>query len=138
MAQSVSIWTRRPDLIFEGSVTLDASGNWSSPKNDLPGPDGSANITQWYSSAGIGSLRVAAYYDGLSVALNSFSLQESSFWDSSSTPVPYRNQEIPVTPYPGYVYAELDLTARFFQLLVDGGASNANGQFELTIRAIPL
>lgn len=137
MALAVEAWGRREDLIFDGYANISATGNLE----DMWSPDGitssPALTTSWYSSGGIGSIRVVANYSGLSSGLSNFYLAEASFFGNTvGSPVIMREQAIPVTPYPGLVYAEFDLTGRLFQFGVSGGTPGDS--FPLTVRAVAL
>ena len=122
MANVTSILAPRQDLAFEGTVSLDASGNYTG---------------SWFESSGFTKIRVAANYNGLSDVLNGITVQEATFIGTTSdgSATTFRNQSVPVT-YPGYGYVELDLTARFFRFTVNGGSSNASGAFYMTIRGL--
>jgi|ERR1700743_1520921 len=135
MALAVAAWDRREDLIFEGYANITASGGIE----DLWSPDGitssPAITTPWHSSAGINTIRVVANYNGLSNALGSFSLEEADFFGNTvGSPVLMMVQSVPVTPYPGLVYAEFKLTARMFSFTVNGGTPGDN--FPLTVRSV--
>lgn len=111
-----TIYPLRQDLLYEDDVTLDGSGNYTSP---------------YFDSSGLVRLRFAADYNPLSAALSDFYLNEYML-NSGGSAILVRQQSIPVS-YPGLGYAELDLTSRYFQFTASG---TANDVFELIVRGL--
>jgi hypothetical protein len=129
MSQVIAPLPRRQDLIFEGYANLNGLGEWTSTW----APDGSASLTTlWYDSAGIDRIRIVANVNSLTEALNNLTLAEAMFFDGSNA-VPVRYQTVTLTT--GYLFAEFDLTARFFQLYASG---YQNDSFALTVKAVSL
>jgi hypothetical protein len=121
MSNTESILGNRRDILVEGYLNLDESGNYTSG---------------WFDSAGLTHVRLAASYAGLAASLGSFTLSEASFigTDDDSSRVTVRTQSVSVGG--SSAYADLDLTARYFRLVVSGTGDNANSSFFLLMRGL--
>ena len=121
MSNVESILAARPDILIEGYVNLDGSGNYNSP---------------WFDSGGLTHVRLAANYASLNTSLSSFTLTEAAFiaTDDDGSRVTVRNQTISVGG--SFAYADLDLTGRYFRLAVSGSGDNASAAFFLTMRGL--
>lgn len=121
MSNTESILAGRQDILSEGYVNLDGSGNYTGP---------------WLESAGLTHVRLAANYASLNVSLSSFTLSEAAFiaTDDDGSRATVRNQSISVGG--SFAYADLDLTGRYFRLQVSGSGDNASAAFFLTMRGL--
>lgn len=103
-------WTQPPapraDLVFEDLVALDGSGGFTAP---------------WIDSGGVYRLRVAVFF--LNNVAGTVGVQESAYDGTSgaagSTPRLVREQPVTVSSFTGY--AELDITCRWFNVIIRGG-----------------
>lgn len=125
MSNIESILGSRKDILLEGYQNLDDSGNFTS---------------QWFDSAGITHVRVAANMNSMNdrTAVASLTITEASFngtFDDSNRVI-IRNQSISVGGSISLTYADLDITARFFRLTMNGTSVNADSAFFALIRGL--
>lgn len=108
----------RKDILFEGLVTLDSSGNFKTP---------------WFDTAGVTRVTALAQYGPLSAPLTSISIHEA--WSNDGVnPIDGRSVALGTFGAEGG-YGELTVVAaRFVNVNGVGGSVNANGEFFLTIR----
>jgi hypothetical protein len=104
---------RRPDLIFEELITLDSGGAYTS---------------EWFDTAETFNIRVGAYF--LATAGNIAVLD--GMYDGNSTVRELRWQ--PLTTASGFVFANVEVTGRFFQFQIAGG--DAGGFVATTVRRV--
>lgn len=109
----------RPDFYLEGEQLLDGSGNWTS---------------DWMETEqGDAHLRLALYF--INNFPGSVTIQEGAFdggLSGSSFPRVIREQSVTVTG--SYAYDQLDLTTRYFRVVVVGG--DPNDYVTLTVRKV--
>jgi hypothetical protein len=109
----------RKDLLYEGVVNLDGSGNFTS---------------SWFDTTGINRVVVAANYGPVNPpGLTNITIQEAMTVDGVN-PVNLRSEAVSVT---GAGYGQLNpVVGRFVKIVVVGGSANINGAFFLTVRGL--
>lgn len=113
-------WTLNPtprgDLLLEQYTSLDGSGAYSG---------------DWIETAGIAAIRVALAFNGGSPTVR---VDESIYpapSGGSGVPKVVRENAVPVSSL--YGYAEIDLCARYYRVVIAGGLSS--GTVSMSVRA---
>lgn len=106
--------THRRDINFELYEVMDGSGDYT---------------TDWLESAEIFTIRVACSFNGGTPTVR---VDEGQYDSGAGTPRLIRSQSVSVAS--GRGFAELDLTGRYFRLVVSGGL--ADNAFAATVRTV--